>query len=198
MRVYAEFLTSAAAPAGFPPASVPEVAFLGRSNVGKSSLLNALLGEKLAKTSQTPGRTRLINFFDVAMKPGGAPEVRFADLPGYGYAKLPRELTAQWPKFIDPYLSERPTLSLCLSLVDSNVPPQASDKALLEFLQASGRNYLVVATKCDRLSSNKLNASLRALRAELGVERILPFSAKTSAGRAELWKEIRLATETRL
>ncbi len=176
-------------------ADIPEVAFLGRSNVGKSSLLNTLLGAKLAKTSQTPGRTRLINFFDIAFdlgrKANAEPELRFADLPGYGYAKLPRELTKQWAGFIDPYLNERPTLKLCLSLVDSNVPPQASDQALLQFLQAAGRNYLVVATKCDRLSANKLNASLRSLRTDLGVDKILPFSAKTGDGRAELWKEIR-------
>ncbi len=174
-------------------ADIPEVAFLGRSNVGKSSLLNALLGEKLAKTSQTPGRTRLINFFDIALKANSSPELRFADLPGYGYAKLPRELTATWAKFIDPYLDERPTLSLCLSLVDSNVPPQASDKALLDYLQGAGRSYLVVATKCDRLSANKLQSSLKLLRNGLGVDKILPFSAKTDAGRTELWKEIRAA-----
>ena len=168
----------------------PEVAFLGRSNVGKSSLINSLLGEKMAKTSSTPGRTRMINFFEVR-RPGKArAEMLFADLPGYGYAKLPREVTAEWPKFIEPYLQERPTLALSIVLVDCNVPPQETDKQLVEWLQAHNRPYLITATKSDRLSGNQLPRSLKTLKEQFQTEQILPFSTRTGAGRDELWKEI--------
>ena len=98
--------------------------FLGRSNVGKSSVINTLIGDKIARTSSTPGRTRSINFFEVRWPGRPRPEVIFADLPGYGYAKLSREISAEWPKFIEPYLNDRPTLALCLALVDVNVPAQ--------------------------------------------------------------------------
>src|SRR5574340_480315 len=107
MKVFAKFLTAATDPAQFPPPGPPEIAFLGRSNVGKSSLINSLLGEKIAKTSSTPGRTRAINFFAVRRQGQPRPELLFVDLPGYGYAKLPREVTAEWPQFIEPYLEER-------------------------------------------------------------------------------------------
>ena len=103
-------MLSAMDAAHFPIPGPPEVAFLGRSNVGKSSLINSLLGEKLAKTSSTPGRTRSINFFQVRRAGKPAPELLFADLPGYGYAKISREISAEWPKFIEPYLENRPSL----------------------------------------------------------------------------------------
>lgn len=114
----------------------------------------------------------------------------FADLPGYGYAKLPRELTAEWPKFIEPYLERRPTLVLSVVLVDCNIPPQESDQQLVEWLQAHGRPYLITATKADKLSGNKLPQSLKALKDRFQTESILPFSTRTGAGRDELWKEI--------
>ncbi|MFZ1010503.1 MAG: ribosome biogenesis GTP-binding protein YihA/YsxC, partial [Candidatus Sulfotelmatobacter sp.] len=144
----------------FPAASLPEVAFLGRSNVGKSSVINTLVGTKLARTSSTPGRTRSINFFEVRWPGRPRPEVIFADLPGYGYAKLSREISQEWPKFIEPYLNERPTLALCMALVDVNVPPQDSDRQLLDFLNALGRDFLLIATKSDRLSNNQLQNAL--------------------------------------
>jgi GTP-binding protein len=190
LRVTATFLTSAAGADGFPAPGPPEVAFLGRSNVGKSSLLNSLVGAKVAKVSSTPGRTRTINFF--ALGEGRhAPEMLFADLPGYGYAKLPRALTAEWPKFIEPYLQERSTLALCVVLVDPNVPTQESDRKMVEWLQAQGRELLLVATKADRLSGNRLRSALARLRRDLGAEKVLPYSARTGAGRDELWREIR-------
>ena len=144
----------------------------------------------MAHTSSTPGRTRTINFFEVR-RPGKAKaEMLFADLPGYGYAKLPRELTAEWPKFIEPYLQERPSLILSVVLVDCNVPPQDSDKQLVEWLQANNRPFLITATKTDRLSGNQLPRSLKTLRDEFQTEKIVPFSTRTGTGRDELWKAI--------
>ncbi len=194
VKVRAQFLRAAADAAQFPAPGPPEIAFVGRSNVGKSSLINSLLGEKMAKTSSTPGRTRTINFFEVRRPGKPKAELLFADLPGYGYAKLPREVTAEWPKFIEPYLEQRPTLALCVVLVDSNVPPQDSDKKLVEWLQSVQRPYVITATKADRLSGNKLSSSLQTLRSELQTERILPFSTRSGTGRDELWKEILACT----
>jgi len=191
MRVLSRFLLAASDERHFPKPSLPEIAFLGRSNVGKSSVINALVGSKLARTSSTPGRTRSINFFEIRRAGQPRPELIFTDLPGYGYAKLSREVAQEWARFIDPYLRERPTLALCLALVDSNIPPQDSDRQLLEFLAATGRHHVIVATKCDRLSSNELQASLRTLRGEYAGATIVPFSAKTGAGRDELWNVIR-------
>ncbi len=196
MTFYPKFLTSATAEAHFPKPGPPEIAFLGRSNVGKSSLINALLGEKQAHVSSTPGRTRAINFFALASapwreKPAQQPQLFFADLPGYGYAKISRSVSAEWPKFIDPYLRERPTLSLCVCLVDSTIPPKASDAQLFEFLQSAGRNYLIVGTKADRLSGNGRPKSLAALREAFGDVPLLLCSAKTGAGLRELWAAIR-------
>src|SRR5579859_1291314 len=188
----AKFLTSAADPTHFPPPGPSEFAFLGRSNVGKSSLINSLLGQKLAHVSSTPGRTRTINFIGIYSKPGQPhPEMVLVDLPGYGYAKISREISAEWPKFIEPYLKDRETLALSIVLIDSNVPPQEPDRQLIHFLQAVGRDFLVVATKADKLSGNKLRAALTLLAREHGIEAVLPYSARTGAGRAELWREIR-------
>jgi GTP-binding protein len=163
MRVLAQFLASATGADHFPAPTVPEVAFLGRSNVGKSSVINTLVGAKIARTSSTPGRTRSINFFEVRFPGKPRPDVIFADLPGYGYAKLSREISAEWPKFIEPYLNDRPTLALCIALIDVNVPPQDSDRHLLDFLNSSGRDFLLIATKSDRLSNNQLHNALKKL-----------------------------------
>lgn len=192
MKIHCKFLISAADPGQFPAAGAPEIAFLGRSNVGKSSLLNSLVGEKIAHVSSTPGRTRTINFFEIYLRAKSTlADVRFADLPGYGYAKLSKSISAEWPKFIDPYLKERENLAGCIVLVDSNVPPQPSDRQLIEFLRTAQRNFLVVATKADRLSGNQLKNSINALRRDLEVETIHPYSAKTGIGREELWKAIK-------
>jgi GTP-binding protein len=187
-----KFLTSSVDAAHFPAPVAPEVAFLGRSNVGKSSLLNSLVGTTIARVSNTPGRTQMINFFGVNFKPGQPnPELLLVDLPGYGYAKVPREVVAQWSKFIDPYLRDRESLALCVALVDVSVPPQQSDQRLLEFLRSSEREFIVVGTKADRLSGNKLRSALKTQEQELGARPILPFSSKTGAGKAELWRAIR-------
>ena len=191
MRVLSRFMASATDAAQFPTPTLPEIAFLGRSNVGKSSVINSLVGDKIARTSSTPGRTRAINFFEIRWPGKPRPELIFADLPGYGYAKISREISQEWPKFIEPYLNERPTLCLSIVLIDSNVPAQASDRQLLDFLASSDREFLLVATKSDRLSNNQLSGALRTLSQEYPMARLLPFSAKTGAGRDELWQQIR-------
>ncbi|MGA9389946.1 MAG: ribosome biogenesis GTP-binding protein YihA/YsxC [Candidatus Sulfotelmatobacter sp.] len=191
MRVIARFMAAANDAAHFPAPSLPEVAFLGRSNVGKSSVINTLVDSKLARTSSTPGRTRSINFFEIRWAGKPQPEVIFADLPGYGYAKLSREISQEWPKFIEPYLNRRPTLALCLALVDVNVPPQQSDRQLMDFLNHSQRNFLLIATKSDRLSNNQLRNALESLSGAYPTATIIPFSSKTGAGRDEVWNEIR-------
>ena len=194
MRIHPKFLLSAHSPAQFPEPTVPEIAFLGRSNVGKSSLLNALLGSKQAKVSSTPGRTRAINFFSIADSPQRQqPQMYFSDLPGYGYAKISKSITAEWPKFIEPYLAERPTLALCLCLVDSNIPPRESDAQLIHFLKSIGRNFLVVATKADKLSGNGRSKARAALTKGLAVDDLLLCSADTGAGLKELWSVIQAA-----
>lgn len=194
--ILAKFLTSAADPKFFPPEGPPEFAFLGRSNVGKSSLINSLLGQKVAHVSSTPGRTRTINFIGIYSKPTQPhPESILVDLPGYGYAKLSREISAEWPRFIEPYLQERETLALSIVLIDANVPAQAPDRHLIDFLRSAGRDFLVVATKADKLSGNKLRSALATLARDHGVESLLPYSAKTGDGRTELWREIRSRTE---
>jgi GTP-binding protein len=196
MRVLARFLTAATDVSRFPAPVLPEVAFLGRSNVGKSSVINTLLGTKMARTSSTPGRTRSINFFEIRWPGKPQPELLFADLPGYGYAKLSKEISAEWPKFIEPYLHQRSCLSLCLSLVDVNVPPQASDRQLMDFLAAAGRPYIVVATKADRLSNNELTNALKRLAEAYPGAPVIGFSSKTGSGREELWKRIRAAVDS--
>ncbi|MDR3763004.1 MAG: ribosome biogenesis GTP-binding protein YihA/YsxC [Acidobacteriota bacterium] len=190
MKVFTRFMLSAVAPQHFPPAELPEVAFLGRSNVGKSSLINSLVSAKVAKTSNTPGRTQAINFFELRWPGRPKAELVFADLPGYGYAKVPREVSRSWPEFIEPYLADRETLALSLCLVDANIPPQASDTQMIDYLKQTGRPLLVVATKADRVGT-RLHASLNALRKAHGVEHVLAYSSKTGLGQDELWRRLR-------
>ncbi|MGA9904314.1 MAG: ribosome biogenesis GTP-binding protein YihA/YsxC [Terriglobales bacterium] len=191
MRILARFMLSASDLAHFPAPGAPEIAFLGRSNVGKSSVINSLAGAKMARTSNTPGRTRSINFYEVRRAGQPKPELLFADLPGYGYAKVSREISEDWARFVDPYLHQRSTLALCLVLVDSNIPPQESDGQLLEFLAAKERPHLIVATKSDRLSGNQLRQAMQRLGEAYGGVPMVAFSAKTGAGKDELWQRIR-------
>ncbi|QHS50895.1 ribosome biogenesis GTP-binding protein YihA/YsxC [Edaphobacter sp. 12200R-103] len=203
MRLNPVFLLSATDAAHFPAEPKthgrPEVAFLGRSNVGKSSLINALLGSKEARVSSTPGRTRAINFFALHEVAGGkqkaVPSIIFADLPGYGYAKISKSISAEWPKFIEPYLGERETLALCICLIDTNIPPQTSDQQLITYLKQVQRPFVVVGTKADRISKNVLMKNLAALKREHEIEEILPVSSKTGAGIPALWERIQSAAE---
>jgi GTP-binding protein len=190
MQWTTKFLLSAMDAKQFPAASVPEVAFLGRSNVGKSSLINALLGSVQAKVSQTPGRTRAINFFALQPAPNKPPAMLFADLPGYGYAKISKSISSEWPTFIEPYLEDRETLALCVCLVDSNIPVQESDIQLQAALRRWGRSVVVVATKADRHSNNTLKNAMRELQKGLGVDRIVACSANKKTGMKDLWAEI--------
>jgi GTP-binding protein len=203
MRLTPIFLLSATGVAHFPTEAkthgAPEVAFLGRSNVGKSSLINALLGSKEAHVSSTPGRTRAINFFALHEGAGEKmkqrPTLIFADLPGYGYAKISKSISSEWPTFIEPYLADRETLALGVCLVDTNIPPQPSDTQLIHYFQQTQRPYLVVGTKSDRLSGNGLAKSIAALRAAHEIDEILPISAKTDAGTKALWSRLMAIAE---
>ena len=181
----ARFIISAARPEQFPPESDPEVAFLGRSNVGKSSLLNALVGAgDLAFISSRPGRTQFINFYQVD---GG---FRFVDLPGYGFAKVPQEKTREWQGLIERYLLGRGALRLAVILLDARRAWMDSDLELKKWLEVHGRPYLVVATKVDKLKSQKEKQhSASALRKEYSGE-LLECSAVTGRGVREIWQAI--------
>jgi len=190
VRPFATFVLSAAEPSQFPAPSVKEVAFIGRSNVGKSSLLNSLVGARVAFVSRTPGRTRTVSFFDVRIGSSKGPvELRLADLPGYGYAKVSKSTAREWPRFVEPYLAEREGLALCVVLVDASIPPQESDLAMVQRLRQVGRSVLVAATKSDRLPRSKVLSTMRALADYLG-EEPLAVSSTTGDGLPELWRRV--------
>src|SRR5829696_345074 len=158
----AEFVKSALAPAHWITDGRPEVAFLGRSNVGKSSLINSLLMRKgLARTSNTPGRTQSINYFLIN------DSFYFVDLPGYGYAKVSKSMRADWGKMAEEYLSDREELALCIQLVDSRHKPSSLDMQLHEWLIFHEKNHVVVATKSDKLSSNELSKQVRLIQNDM-------------------------------
>ncbi len=180
----AEFITSAVDAAGYPAGELPEVALAGRSNVGKSSLLNKLANRKsLARTSNTPGRTRLINFFLINDL------FRLVDLPGYGYAKVAARERESWGEMIEGYLKKSENLRGMVLLVDSRHPPTPQDIQMYDWLKFYGISTAVVATKADKLSRSKLLQSLNVIRATLpliGEDPLVPFSAQSGQGREEL------------
>lgn len=186
--ISAEFVTSAVKPPNYPAGELPEVALAGRSNVGKSSLLNKLINRKrLARTSNTPGRTRLINFFLVN------DSFHLVDLPGYGYARVPVGERDSWKKMVEDYLMTRPHLKGVLLLVDSRHPPTAMDLQMYGWLKFRGLPAAVAATKADKLSRSRLLQSLKVIKKDLQLaegDALVPFSAETGQGREELLKII--------
>ena len=184
-EVDAEHIISAARPDQFPPESLPEIAFLGRSNVGKSSLLNCLTGKKgLAYTSSRPGCTQLINFFRI----NG--EMHFVDLPGYGYARVPLEVKARWKSLIESYLLNRNSLNTAVVLLDSRRGWMETDLELKSWLEFQNIPYVVVATKFDKLNQKEQHRSLTSISKELSGSELFPFSAVTGRGAREIWQAI--------
>jgi GTP-binding protein len=196
----AEFAKTATRPEEWPRGPFPEVAFVGRSNVGKSSMLNALSRRKgLARVSATPGRTRALQFFDVSFRPTPAArprQVRFCDLPGYGYARVSRVERDRWAAMIEDYLRGRDVLRAVVLIVDARHPPAESDHDALAFLRGGGRQVIVAATKTDKLPRTRLGAALRAAEAALGLGggEVVPFSAMEGTGADALWARIAAVT----
>jgi len=180
----AQFVKSAVWPPQYPPAIMPEIAFVGRSNVGKSSLMNTIVGRKnLAKTSNTPGRTQLINFFTINEK------ISFVDLPGYGFAKVPRSVKKDWGDMMEVYLRERQSLCLVIFIMDIRRDPNADDLSLRDWLDHYRIPYLYVLTKSDKLSNNQAIARRRAIEKMLQLsseKKTILFSAKTQKGKVDI------------
>jgi GTP-binding protein len=182
----AEFLKSSFQAADWPSGLLPEIAFMGRSNVGKSSLLNSLLLVRgLARTSSTPGRTQSLNFFLVNQR------FRFVDLPGFGYARVPKAIKSSWGEMVSSYLAKREQLVLSIHIVDSRHEPTTLDLQLHEWLEHSAKPRLIVATKSDKLSNNELKE--RRVKSVFSKDRVVAFSAKTGRGGNEIWRAIESA-----
>lgn len=186
----ARFVKSAKQANDFPKDRKPEIAFCGRSNSGKSSLLNALTNSNgLARTSASPGRTQLINFFLVDG------QTYYVDLPGYGYAKVPKGIRDTWGEMIESYLRNREPLKLAIMLVDSRIPPTDSDQMMKKWLDHFGIPNLVVLTKSDKISRNELTKALRTCAQTLQTKEIIAFSALTNFGKDAVLKKIRDAID---
>lgn len=187
----AQFVLTAVELKGLPTGHAAEVAFVGRSNVGKSSMINTLTGrKKLVRVSNTPGRTRTLNFFDVELERDGVRhKVRLADLPGYGFAKASKAERSQWEKMITSYLENRHRLEIVVSIIDAEVGPTPDDLLTLDYLQQKGRRILVVATKIDRLTKARRKPRLQALAQDLSLPReaVVAFSSTEKLGVDEVW-----------
>jgi len=194
----ARFLTTAVEEAGWPAGDIPEIAFVGRSNVGKSSMINALTGRrKLVRVSGTPGRTRTLNFFEVELERDRARRtVRLADLPGYGFAKVSKEERSGWERMITTYLRQRLPLRGVVAIVDAEVGATEDDVRTLAYLTAAGRRVLVAATKLDRLGKSHRKPRLAATAERLSVPRdtVVGFSATEKLGVPEVWEALWMAT----
>ena len=183
----ADFIKSAVKPTEYPPPQLPEIAFAGRSNVGKSSLINTLVNRKrLVKTSNTPGRTQLLNFFAVNGRIG------FVDLPGYGYAKVPEPVRQRWGPMVEAYLSKRGCLRGVVLLMDLRRDPGSEEINLLHWLADRTLPVRIVLTKADKLSKSRQTLRRQKIAAALRISasELILFSAKTRAGRDDLWREI--------
>lgn len=183
-----EFVTSAVKPEQYPDTALPEVAFVGRSNVGKSSLLNCLINrKKLAMTSRTPGKTRLVNFFIIN------DAFHFVDLPGYGFARVSQETKSSWGQFVESYLRDREQLKLIVFLVDVRHPPSADDLAMYRWLIHFNRPTVIVATKADKISRMHRPKHIKQIKASLGLGvegPVILFSVTSGEGKDELWQRI--------
>ncbi len=194
--IKSEYIISAVSKAQYPEETLPEFAFIGRSNVGKSSLINSLCNRKnLARTSQTPGKTQTINFFRAVLKSennvtaeNNFTPIHLVDLPGYGYAKTSKTNRRIWAKFIEEYLLSSPNLKFVCQLVDMRHAPMDSDKKFFVWLVENNVPVLVIATKADKLSKNEQRKQLAVINNSFGVEElsILPYSSQTHSGRADL------------
>lgn len=184
----AEFITSAVKPSQYPPAELPEIAFVGRSNAGKSTLINTLVNRRhLVKTSSTPGRTQLINFFNI----NGA--FTFVDLPGFGYAKVPLQIRKKWAPMIETYLSKRATLRGVVLIMDIRRIPRQDENDLIHWFRHFSLPFIPVLTKADKLSKNKQNEQRRkiAIALRMRQEDLIVFSAKSRLGRTNVWDAIK-------
>ncbi len=172
----------------FPENDKIEIAFAGKSNVGKSSLINALVNRKaLARTSAQPGKTQTINFYKVN------DEVYFVDLPGYGYAKVSEEVKAKWGKLIERYLNDSQMLKAVFLLVDIRHEPSANDKNMYEWIVYQGYDPIIIATKLDKINRSQVQKHVKMIKTGLGVKKgtvVIPFSATTKQGREEIWETI--------
>ena len=171
-----------------PESTLPEIAFAGKSNVGKSSLINGLLNRKaLARTSSAPGKTQTINFYNINK------ELYFVDLPGYGYAKVSQEVRAKWGKIIERYLQKSTQLRLIFLLIDIRHDPGANDKQMYEWVVANGFTPVIIATKLDKINRSQTLKNVKAIRTVLGADKdtqVIPFSAVTKQGKDEIWQVI--------
>lgn len=179
-----DFVGAAAKIGTYPQLAHPEIAFAGRSNVGKSSLINSLLSRKIARTSSTPGRTQQLNFFEINKK------LTFVDLPGYGYAKVSKQERQQWQHLIEDYLITSKNLCGVVIIVDIRRGPEAEEAALCNFLMHHQRAFLIVATKCDKLKRGQIEQQRKMISMRLGSISPFLFSAETGAGKAELWQAL--------
>lgn len=189
------FIKSAVKPVDYPPVDLPEIAFAGRSNVGKSSLINVIVERKaLVRTSSTPGRTQLINFFCVT----GAPfSLNLVDLPGYGYAKVPLDVKKQWGPMMERYLSSRESLRGVVLILDIRRIPSDDDLQMLDWLRSYNRRPIIVLTKCDKVTKNERAKQTAAIATKLQMDKslLVHFSALSKDGRDAVWKAIQEAVE---
>ena len=187
----AEFLKSSFQATDWPLGALPEIAFMGRSNVGKSSLINSLLAVRgLARTSSTPGRTQSLNFVLINER------FRFGDLPGFGYAQVPKAIKSSWGEMVTGYLAKRPQLVLSIHIVDSRHEPTKLDLQLHDWFELQAKPRLIVATKSDKLSKNELKQSVERAERAFAEQQVTAYSARTGKGREEVWRAIEAALST--
>jgi GTP-binding protein len=187
--IQSEFVISATSERDFPREGIPEVVFAGRSNVGKSSLMNRMAGNKgLARTSSTPGKTQSVNFYRINR------DFFFVDLPGFGYAKAGKSAIQQWKDLVEIYFRRRAVIALVIQLVDSRMPPTKMDLQLYEWLESLVLPHMVASTKSDKLSNTQQGLQLRAMSNVFGEQSLVMSSAKTGVGCKEIWKRVLQAT----